>query len=133
MGAFLRSILAVFVGLIVAMIILLLVEFSSSQIFPVPPDIVLTGGTGQIPVGALILVLLGWAIGSFVGPWLAGRMAGRAPLVHGMIVAVLLLIAGITNLLAFPHPIWMWVLGIASFVGLGYAGARTADRPKPAS
>jgi hypothetical protein len=130
MGAFLRSIFAVLTGLIVAMVILLVVEFASNLVFPLPPDIVLTGSTGQVPLGAMIMVLVGWAAGSFIGAWLAGRMAGRAPMVHGMIVALLLLTAGITNLMAFPHPIWMWVLGIAAFVGLGYAGARQAAKAK---
>jgi hypothetical protein len=126
MGAFVRSIFAVLTGLLVAMVLLLVVQYASDLLFPVDPAIVLTGSTSQVPLGAMILVLAGWAAGSFVGAWLSGRMAGRAPMVHGMLVALLLLTAGVTTLAALPHPLWMWVAGILVFIVLGYAGSRAA-------
>ncbi|HEY2981376.1 MAG TPA: hypothetical protein VGJ22_09370 [Anaerolineales bacterium] len=134
MMAFLRSIFAVVAGLILAVITLSLFEFGSSLLFPLPPGVDpsdpadLRAIISQIPVTAYIIILIGWAVAAFVGAWLAGRLAGRAPLLHGITEAVLLLIAGITNLLALPHPIWVWVLGIAAFIGFGYAGARAAAK-----
>jgi hypothetical protein len=132
MGAFMRSIFAVIAGLLVSMVVLLAVEYAGSVLFPVPPDAMLTGAVDLIPLEAQITVVVGWALGAFVGPWLAGRLAGRAPLVHGLTVAVLLLAAGIVNLLSLPHPIWMWVAGIAAFTGLGILGARLAAKGQPA-
>ncbi len=130
MGAFLRSVLGVIAGVIVAMLIISLVEFGGSLLYIVDPDVVLSGDTDQVPFIAYITILVAWALGSFVGAWLAGRIAGRGPLLHGMIVTVLLLIAGVINMLLIPHPVWVWGLGIAGFILCGYAGARLAAKPK---
>jgi hypothetical protein len=138
MLAFVRSIVAILVGLFVAVITLSLFEYVSAMVFPLPPGIdptdaeALRSVVGQIPFPAYLIILLGWSVAAFVGAWLAGRMAGRASLLHGLIEAVLLLTAGVTNLFMIPHPIWVTILGLAAFVGLGYAGARSAVKVKPA-
>jgi hypothetical protein len=137
MGAFLRSILAVIVGTVVAMLVVTGFDLLSHILFPLPAGVDPTNAAelmaiaGQIPLGAFAVIITGWGVGSFIGAWLAGRIAGRGPLLHGMIVTVLLLIAGVTNLLLIPHPIWVWALGIAAFILGGYAGARLAAGRKP--
>lgn len=139
MRAFLRSIFAVLAGLFVAVITLSLFEYVSTLIFPLPPGVdpsdaeALRSVAGEIPTAAFLIILLGWSVAAFVGAWLAGRLAGRAPFLHGAIEAALLLTAGITNLFALPHPIWVWALGIAAFVGFGFAGARAAARSRTAA
>lgn len=134
MGEFLRSVLGVVVGVVVALAIIVGFDFLSSSLFPLPPGVdpmdpaALQAIVDQIPAAAFLIILMGWAAASFFGAWLAARIAGRAPFVHGMIVAVLLLIAGVMNMMLVPHPIWVWILGVAAFLGFGYLGSRLAER-----
>ena len=134
MGAFLRSVLGIVVGVVVALAIITGFDFLSSSLFPLPPGVdpfdpaQLQAVMDQIPAAAFGIILLGWAAASFFGAWLAARIAGRAPFVHGMTVAVLLLVAGVLNMMLVPHPIWVWVLGVAAFIGFGYLGSKLAER-----
>ena len=81
-------------------------------------------GEGRAEPGTFVFVLAGWV---------AGRIAGHAPLIYGMGVALLLLIFGVMTMLTIPHPVWVWLAGIAAFLGCGYMGARLAARARPAA
>jgi hypothetical protein len=81
-----------------------------------------------LPRAALLLVLVGWALGTFAGAYVAGRLARRVPIAHGLVVGVLFLAAGVANMLMLPHPIWMWMAGVAAFLAGGYGGGRLAAR-----
>ena len=136
MGAFLRSIFGVIIGLFVAILIISLVDYLSHVLFPLPAGVnptdadQLRAAVGQIPVTAFLLMILGWGVGSFLGAWLAGRIAGRNPLIHGLVVTVILMITGIANMIMLPHPIWVWALGILAFLGCGYLGAKLSARTR---
>ena len=135
MRSFVRSILAVIAGLVVAVIIITVFEMVNSQVYPLPPGVdptdqeALRAVAKDIPAGAFVLVVAGWAAGALAGAWSAGRLVGRSSLVHGMVVAVLLFIFGVINMLLIPHPVWL--AGIVGFLGCGYVGARLAARPAP--
>jgi predicted MFS family arabinose efflux permease len=80
----------------------------------------------DVPAGALLLVLLARGVGTFAGGWLAARLAPRAPLSHAMIVGLILLAAGVMNMVMLPHPLWFWFPGVALFLPAAYAGAKLA-------
>jgi hypothetical protein len=91
----------------------------------------------NLPVGALLMVLAGWASGTVAGAWVTSRVAQRSKLLHGMITGVAFLAAGILNLREFPHPTWFWICGLVIFLPAAYVGARLAvsvsASPKPAA
>jgi hypothetical protein len=130
MRAVIRSVLAVLAGSIVAGILIALVEMLGHQIYAPPPGIdptdpeSLRTAMESMPVGALVAVLIAWAIGTFAGSWLAARIAGRAGLAHGMGVGLLMLAAGVANMLMIPHPVWFWCLGVAVFPLAAWLGGR---------
>ena len=132
-----RSVLAILAGTIVAGLLISAVEAVSSMLFPLPPGLDLHDYEAMrqhidtLPVGAFLFVLAAWAIGSFGGSWVATRLAGRAKLVHGLIVGGLFLLAGVMNLLMIPHPAWMWAGGILTLVAPSYFGARLAASRAP--
>ena len=132
-----RSILAVLAGGIVCGIIVFAVEAISSQIYPLPPGIDLTdpdairAAVAQLPLGAYLFVLFAWFLGVFAGAWVAARLAPGSPVVHGMIVAGLVLVATVVNLVALPHPAWMWVGAPAAILVGGWLGARLGGRARP--
>jgi len=61
-----------------------------------------------------------------------GRRAHRprGKLVFGLAIGTLGLLAAAANMLMFPHPIWVWVLGVAEFLPAAYLGAKLA-MPRP--
>jgi hypothetical protein len=127
-----RSVLAVLGGAVVAVVLIAIVEAVSSAIYPLPPGLdihdheAMRQHIDTLPIGAFLLVLAAWAIGSFGGSWVAARLATRVRLVHGLVVGALFLLAGIMTMLTIPHPWWMWVGGILALGGCSYLGARLA-------
>lgn len=128
----LRSVGAVIAGLILAALVVAAVEAVASKIYPLPAGVdphsrdALKVSMAHAPVGALVMVLIAWAAATISGAWLAAKLAGRAQPTHGLIVGVILLIAGIANMLMLPHPLWMWVAGILMFLVGGYVGGKLA-------
>lgn len=137
MHPILRSVLAVLAGALVAFVLIAVIELLSGKLYPLhvksgdPED--LAAAMARAPLGALLLLLLGWAVGTAAGAWTAARAAGRSHLVHGLVVGVLLLGAAIENLLAIPHPLWFWIAAVALFLPCAYLGATLAARREPAS
>ena len=80
----------------------------------------------QAPVGAFLVVLLGWALGSLVGGYLAAKLASSNPMKHAMVVGLLLTLAGIGNNLMIPPPAWFWLPTLLVFIPAAWAGARLA-------
>jgi hypothetical protein len=78
------------------------------------------------PLGALLVVVFGWAISSVAGGFFAAWIVGRSPITHGVVLGVLLTLAGIANNLMIPPPAWFWVLTIVVFLPATFMGARLA-------
>ena len=76
------------------------------------------------PVGALLVVALGWILGSLAGGFVAAWIGRRAPIVHGLVLGGLLTLAGIANNLMLPPPLWFWIATLVVFFPAAYAGAR---------
>ncbi len=125
-----RSLGSVIVGFVAGAVVIMAVEAVSQAIYPLPPGVdpknpeALRAYMAVVPTGALLLVLLAWALGAFAGGLVASRLAGRAPLGHALAAASILLAGGIVNMLMIPHPAWFWVAGIAVFFPAAYLGAR---------
>ncbi|MGE5813847.1 MAG: hypothetical protein ACM36C_05120 [Acidobacteriota bacterium] len=134
MHPFLRSIVAIVSGLIVAFLVVTGAEGVNSQLFPIQAGVDMSDTTAMkqyvasLPVSGFILVLAGWGGGALLGGWAAARVVRRSPMAHAMIVAGLLLCGGVANMLMLPHPAWVWVVGLSLFLLGGYAGGRLAQR-----
>jgi len=50
------------------------------------------------------------------------------PVLHGLIVGFLFLLAAIANMLRFPHPTWVWIVGCSLFLPAAYLGAWLAEK-----
>ncbi len=144
MRSALRSAGVVLLGFVVAVIVLVAAEVVNSKIFPLPAGIdptnmeALKQVVANLPARAFVLVVMGWAVATFCGAWLAARLASRVQAVHGGVVTVMLIVAGILNMLDLPHPTWVWIAGLAAFVIGGVVGTRIgADRsgsnPRPSN
>jgi hypothetical protein len=128
-----RTVFAIVGGLIVAALIIALVHFVSAKLYPLPRGLdvhdraAISAAIQRLPTGAFLMVLGAWAAGAFCGGWVAGRIARRARVGHALVVGILLLMAGIGNLTAIPHPFWMWIGAFVVFSGGSVLGGRIAS------
>jgi hypothetical protein len=127
-----RSVLAVVVGSIVAMVLIAIAESISVMTYPMPPGVDMHDHAAMrehihgLPIGAFLFVLAAWAIGAHGGSWVAARLAGRAQVAHGLVIGGLFLFFAILTMLMIPHPWWMWGGAIVALPGCSYLGARLA-------
>ena len=125
-----RKILSVIAGLVTGFILIMLVETISHKIYP-PPKVdfsnseILKKLMHEAPVGALLLIVAAWAVGSFGGGMVATLVSKELKPVYALIVGALLTLAGLGNLLMLPHPAWMWV-GLTVFIPFAFIGYQSA-------
>lgn len=122
----LRSILAVFLGLVACSVTVGLVEALGMLVYPVPAGIniqepaAMRAYVESRPFGALLFVLGAWLLASALGPLVASlvhrsKAAKLAPVVGGIFTAIIGL-----NLISLPHPWWMFTLGLAAPLPIAY-------------
>ena len=123
-----KTVLGVLAGIVVAGLCVFAIEFIGHSVFPPPADTDLSNPAhverlmATLPVGAFVFVLVGWFVGALAGAWVAIRIAQQS--LAGWIVAAFVICAGGYTMMIIPHPVWMWVAGIA----LPIVGAWLAQR-----
>jgi len=141
MAKVLRSIGAVIAGFVAASIVMMLVEMLNGHVlYPelgkiaqgVTDREVLRGILANAPIGALLVVIVGWVLGSLLGGFLAAWIGRGSPLAHAMVLGVLLTLAGIANNYMLPPPGWFRIATLVAFLPAVYAGATLAARRDPA-
>lgn len=97
-----------------------------------------------LPVSALATVVVAWFLGGVVSAGVSMAIVRAQTAGPAWALCAVFSLATLMNLAAFPHPAWMWVVGLAAFPAgsaLGIAGVRRAvaasavarDRPAPGS
>jgi hypothetical protein len=142
MGKVVRSILAVILGFVAAGVVMMAIESVNGRVL-YPELGKMAGGMtdreqvralmASAPVGAFLVVLFGWALGSLVGGFVAAWIGRNAPMRHALVLGGLLTLAGIGNNLMLPPPLWFWIVSLVVFFPATYAGARLAERKGPAN
>ncbi len=123
-----RSIVSILVALFSAVIIIFLVEYLSQRLYPMPESLdyndyeALSSWIKTLPVSAMIIVILGWFVGSFTGAYIVSRMDELSAIRSTAVVGTLLLVSTIINLVQIPHPNWMWIGGVVSILCGTYLG-----------
>jgi len=143
MRSTLRSIAAVIAGFIAAGAVMTMVEAINGRVFYPELAKAAEGVTDRdtirallagAPVGALLVVIAGWILGSVAGGWVAAKLARRAPAGHAMVLAVLLTCAGIANNIMLPPPLWFRFASLIVFIPATLLGARLmGGRPNGAA
>jgi len=139
MKAILNKIGAVLAGFVVASLIMMLVESLNGRVFY--PDLakaaagvtdrdVIRRIFASAPVGALLVVILGWGLGGLAGGWVTGKLAGRSAHGAGLVLCALLTLAGVANNLMLPPPLWFWVTSLVVMAASPLAGSRLPPASK---
>jgi hypothetical protein len=130
-----RSILAVIAGFVAASAVMMVIETVNGHVLYPEPGKMAEGMTDReairalmanAPVGAFLVVLFGWALGSLVGGFLAAWIGRNAPVAHALVIGVFLTLAGIADNLMLPPPTWFRISSLVVLLPAAYAGARLA-------
>ena len=139
MAPTIRSALVLLGGVVAAVFVVILMDTLVGNIYSLPagtdpnnPDS-LRQAVAALPVPAFLILVAGWVLAAAVGSYLAARLATHARLVHGMIVALFVLVATIANLAKIPHPFWLWPATIILIPAAGWAAAKFVTRPTASS
>lgn len=130
-----RTILAAVIGMIVAGVAVGLVEFGNSQLFPFPPGFdmndqaQIAAFVKTLPPVAFAVVIVGWAIGAFVGPLVAKKIAPAAGNRPAIAVAVIFLLFCVFNMFMLPHPIAFVVSALVVTPLSSFAAIKLSNRP----
>ncbi|MDP1631355.1 MAG: hypothetical protein Q8L66_08040 [Caulobacter sp.] len=125
----LRLGLGVVVGIVVGFAIVMGGEALGHRVFPPPGGVDFTDPVAVkamiagMPVAALIMLVVGWAVAAFAASAVALLVSQRDRRA-GFIASGVVLAATVANLLMLPHPLWVSVTAV---VGIGLA-ALAADR-----
>lgn len=125
-----RSALVLLGGVIAAVVVVVLMDRVVAGMYPLAagtdpsnPESLRQAIAG-LPASAFLILVVGWALAAAVGSWLAARLATHDRAIHGMIVALFVLVATVANLARIPHPAWMWPTAIILIPAAGWAATR---------
>lgn len=124
-----RSILAIIIGIVVAMVGISLMHGLSGLIYAPPPGLEEEFAKSRqgvemdrakvleliqsMPLGALVMVLLSWETGSFLGGAVAALIASAGRLIHAGVIGAVVLAGTIANIFMIPgHPNWLILAGL---------------------
>ena len=103
-------------GIIVGGAVVFAVETIGHSMYPPPDGIDLSDPQAvksliaSLPVAALVMVLVGWLVGSFAGAWVARRV-GQSDLAAWIVAAAFIAFTAV-NFVMIPHPLWMMAIGV---------------------
>jgi hypothetical protein len=134
-----RSAVILLAGVVVAVIVVTLMDAVVGRLYAFPAGTDLNDpesmrrAVAALPITAFVLLVVGWALAAGAGAYVAARFASHAQAVHGLIVALFVLVATISNLAKIPHPLWLWPAAIILIPAAGWAATRLVARPTVAS
>jgi sorbitol-specific phosphotransferase system component IIBC len=139
MAPTIRSALVLLAGVIAAVFVVILMDTLVGNIYSLSagtdasnPDS-LRQAVAALPVAAFVILVAGWVLAAAVGSYLAARLATHARAIHGMIVALFVLVATVANLAKIPHPFWLWPATIILIPAAGWVAAKLVALPTVAS
>ena len=142
MRSVLRSIAAVVVGFIAASIVMMIVETINGRVLY--PELAkaaeglkdpaqLGALFAKAPLGAMVMVIVGWILGGIAGGWTTARIVARGAIGHSLVLGGLLTLAGVANNLMIPKPLWFWVVSLIVLIPAAYLGARLGSKRQASS
>lgn len=129
-----RKVLGAIVGVAVAILTVMIVQWISHSAFPPPAGMefadseTISTYLATAPVSALAIVAAGYFIATFDGV-LAAALIGRGkPAAYGALVGLLMLVATVSNLILIPHPAWFAAVSLAGITLAALLGVALSRR-----
>ncbi len=125
-----RKIIAIVIGLIASFIVIELIESIGYTIYPIPEGIdirnieALKTYISNAPTNVFLIIILGYAIGSFVGGFVSAWITKEEKIKTATTLGGILMGIGAINLFTIPHPIWVIVVALLVFIPFSYFGGK---------
>lgn len=129
-----KKILSVLAGIFSAFAVMMIFEFTNSLLFPFPADLntqsleQVRAFAAHMPLSALILVALGWMIGSTLGGFLSTKLSKSKSAQPALTVGIVLTLLGAFNAWMIQNPLWFHVGGLTIFIIFSFIGYRLATQ-----
>ena len=78
------------------------------------------------PLEAFLPVLVAWTVGTFIGAFVAAWIAGKAPVLHGLIVGAFFFSAALAMMVMHTHPLWFMIAGLGSILPVAFVAGKCA-------
>lgn len=125
---------AILLGVLSGLVVIAATEWVSGKIFPAPSGLdlsdpeVLKTLIENAPMGALMMVLAGWYLGSVAGGAVTQKLLKHPTLLYSVITGAILNVSGIVNMLMIPHPAWFWGAANCLFIPGAFTGYYLANK-----
>ncbi len=138
MNPILKNILSIIAGAVIGSVVNMGIILMSSFVIPPPAGADVTTVEGLKASMHLfepkhfIMPFLAHALGTFVGAFVAAKIAANNKMKFAMIIGILFLAGGITNVLMLPSPTWFTILdiGVAYMPMAYFAGKLVVNKNK---
>ena len=131
----LRTLFAVIAGFFAAEIVITVIEAASAMwLFPPPTGFdfrdkdAVDAFVASMPPAAFATVLSGWLLGSFIGAFVAARIALVHRLPAALLIGLVVVIGTIVNATDISHPAWVVALGVLLPLPLAWLAATLAQK-----
>lgn len=133
MNPILRNVIAVIIGLVVGSGFNMGIIMVSGSIIP-PPEGVdptqmdsLVNNMHLFKFKHFIMPFLAHAVGTFVGAFLAGKLAAKYHFNMAMIIGLFFLLGGVASAFMLPAPTWFVIVDVVvAYIPMAVLGARLA-------
>lgn len=110
----LRVISAIVAGVVVAIVLLIAVEFFSSIVHPIPADFdgsmeQMCAHVANYPQWVLAVCVPMWGLTAYLSTWIVQRIGGIAP---ALVMGLLLIAAVAFNVSQLPYPMWFKIVSL---------------------
>ncbi len=135
MNPIIRNILAVITGVIIGSIVNMGFIMMSGSIIPPPDGADLTTAEGLIASMHLmepkhfIFPFLAHAIGTFIGAFLAVKIAVAHKMRFAFAIGIAFLVGGIMNVMMLPSPLWFTILDlVGAYLPMAYLAWKLGEK-----
>ncbi len=121
-----RYILPVVSGAMIGILVIVLGENIVHSIYPYPPGTDLSNPESirlaikLMPAKLLIMVLVNFAIASFIAGFVASIASKRITAMPALVVGLVLTLSGMYNALFLPHPLWFTLANLVVYLPFSY-------------
>lgn len=129
-----RTILGMLLGVVTMMFTIYAIESIGHLLYPPPAGLDPRNPEhvqmiiAVAPVGAMVMLVLGWTAGAFVGGWVGARIARHAR--AAAIAVALFVMAGVAGMIVIvpDHPKWVAILGLVLPIPVALIAAKLAGK-----
>ena len=103
-------------GLFLGVLVIFFIETSGHHLFSVYQNVpnitepeAFAAFIETLPLGAFLFLLFAHSLGTLISAFSATLISGHSRPVPAIVVGVLMLSAGVINLISIPHPVWFQI------------------------